>query len=363
MKILVLGGGQQGRVIASDLAQSLATAKVDVADVREPELPRLGNLHWVEADLSDGTALARRMSTYELTIGALPSRLGFAAMRAAIDARRPLVDVSFCTEDALSLDAGAKRANVTILPDCGLAPGLTHLCAGHAAADAVPDEITIYVGGVAQDRRRPFGYVVTWSLDDLLEEYVRPARVMRGGVPVSLPVFSDLDRVTVPGVGEMESFLSDGLRTLIDTMPSVRTMSERTLRWPGHVAEVQPLVESGRFLEEFRSRCVARPALDLVAMMTVVRHGSRARRATLVDRYDPVRGLTAMSRTTALTTSAVAQWVAAGGGGAPGVRPLELAGANANAYAAVTGTLERRGVRIFWDEGAWPPTPTAERLA
>jgi len=351
MKILVLGGGQMGRVIATDLAYKLTTTHVEVADVREPALPSRGNLRWVEADLADPEALARRMREYDLVVGALPSRLGFDAMRAAIESRRPLVDVSFCAEDALSLDAEARRAGVAIYPDCGLAPGLTHLCAGHAAADGTPDEIVLYVGGVALDRARPYGYVVTWSVEDLLEEYVRPARIRRGGENLSRPAFDDLDRVQVPGVGEMESFLSDGLRTLLDTMPEVPDMSERTLRWPGHAEAVRPLVEAGTFLEEFRSACIEHPPRDLVAMMTVVRRGVRVRRATLIDRYDDATGLTAMSRTTALTTSAVAQWVAGGGGGEPGVRPLERVGPDQRAYTAITGALEKHGVRVQWDWG------------
>ena len=116
-------------------------------------------------------------------MGALPSRLGFGAMQAAIEARRPLVDVSFTSEDPLALDGDARRAGVAIFPDCGLAPGLTHLCAAHATMVGTPDEITMYVGGVAQDRTRPYGYVVTWSIEDLLEEYVRPARVVRTHMP------------------------------------------------------------------------------------------------------------------------------------------------------------------------------------
>ena len=352
MKILVLGGGQQGRVIATDLAYKLPSTQVEVADVREPELSARSNLRWVEADLADVSGMARRIREYDLAVGALPSKLGFGAMQAAIEAKRTLVDVSFSIEDPLTLDADAKRAGITIFPDCGLAPGLSHLCAGHAAAEGVPDEITIYVGGVAQDRTRPYGYLVTWSLEDLLEEYQRPARVVRDGKPTTLPVFDDLDRVQVPGIGEMESFLSDGLRTLIATMPRVQTMSERTLRWPGHADQVRPLVESGRFLDEFREKCIAHPPVDMVAMMTVVKRGRRVRRATLIDRFDVATGLTAMARTTALTTSAVTQWVAGGGGaGTHGVRPLEMVGPDVRAYAAIGGALGRHGVRIQWDWG------------
>jgi saccharopine dehydrogenase-like NADP-dependent oxidoreductase len=157
--------------------------------------------------------------------------------------------------------------------------------------------------------------------------------------------------VQVPGIGDMESFLSDGLRTLIATMPKVRTMSERTLRWPGHAEQVMPLVASGRFLDEFRAQCIAHPPVDMVAMMCVVKRGMRVRRATLIDRFDPATGLTAMARTTALTTSAVTQWIAGGGGGTHGVRPLELVGPDVRAYAAIGGALGRHGVRIQWDWG------------
>jgi len=352
MKILVLGGGKNGRVIATDLAYKVSNTHVDVADVREPRLPERGNLRWLEADLADVNELARRIREYDLAVCALPSHLGFGVMQAAIEAKRPLVDVSFTTADPLELDEDARHAGVAIIPDCGLAPGLTHLCVGHASVDGPPDEVTIYVGGVSLDRTRPYGYVVTRSLEDLLAEYVRPARVVREGRPTVLPAFADLDRVQVPGVGEMESFLADGLRTIIATMPEVPTMSERTLRWPGHAEAVRPLIESGRFVDELRAKCTVQPPRDLVVMMTVVKRGMKVQRATLIDRYDAASQLTAMARTTALTTSAVAQWVAGGGGVKPGVQPLERVGPDQRAYTAITSALEKHGVRVQWDWGA-----------
>ncbi len=89
MNILVLGGGQQGRVIAADLARSLPDARITVGDLRAPRLPALPNLAWAEMDLSDASCLPARMAAHDLCVGALPSRLGFAVMRAAIEARRP----------------------------------------------------------------------------------------------------------------------------------------------------------------------------------------------------------------------------------------------------------------------------------
>ena len=347
MKILVLGGGAQGRVIARDLARSLRDAQVAVADLSQPTLPALPNLSWIEADLADPATVARLLREHDLGVGALPARLGFNAMKAAIEAKRNLVDVSFCAEDALTLDGAARAAGVTITPDCGLAPGLSHLVVGHLAArHGTPDEVLIMVGGVAEERSRPFGYVVTWSLDDLLEEYRRPARIVRGGARAETPAFSALEPVRIDGVGEMEAFYSDGLRTLIDTLPGVREMGEKTLRWPGHAAAVMPLVKSGALLDELRRHCFANPPRDLVVLVVRLLWGGTTREVSLVDRYDAATGMTAMARTTAYTTSVVAQLAARGGLRERGVQPLELVARDDKAYGFVLAELESRGIRL-----------------
>jgi len=348
MKILVLGGGAQGKVIAADLAAALPQAAIDVADIRRPSLPDRPNLRWREADCSRPEVVAALLAGYDFGVGALPARFGLGAMQAAIAARRTLVDVSFCAEDPLALDADAKRAGVAIVPDAGLAPGLSNLVIGRAVAErGAPEAITIYVGGVAQDPSVPYGYFVTWSLDDLLAEYTRPARIVRDGKPVTVPVFSDLERIRVEGAGELEAFNSDGLRTLIDTVPGVRDMAEKTLRWPGHAAAVQPLVREGRFLEEFRARCVAEEPRDLVAFIVRSRWADgRRQEVTMVDRYDPATRLTAMSRTTALTTAVTAQLVASGGLERSGVLPLDFVAQDERAYRFVLDGLAGRGVRL-----------------
>ena len=347
MNILVLGGGAQGRVIARDLARSMRDAQVVVADVTQPSLPALPNLEWIETDLSDIPAMARMLRAYDLGVGALPSRLGFASMQAAIEAKRNLVDVSFAAEDTLPLDPAARAAGITIAPDCGLAPGLSHLLVGHfAGVQGTPDELLIMVGGVAADSSRPYGYVVTWSLDDLLEEYVRPARIVRDGQRAEVPAFSALEHVAIPGVGEMEAFYSDGLRTLLETLPGVREMGEKTLRWPGHAEAVQPLVKRGNLLEELRRHCTANPPHDLVVLDVRMRWGETQREITMTDYYDAKTGLTAMSRTTAYTTSVVAQLAARGGLTEKGIQPLERVGRDEKAYAFIVGEMERRGVKF-----------------
>ena len=171
-----------------------------------------------------------------------------------------------------------------------------------AAERGTPREVTIRVGGVAGDPSAPYGYVVTWSVEDLLEEYLRPARIVRDGTPCERPPSSEPDRVVIEGVGEMESFLSDGLRTLLETLPGVRDMAERTLRWPGHAAAVAPLVASGRFVEEIRSRCTTSPPRDLVVqraspwnpsspLCTMPKHDRPGTKFPLIHRPPRVRTL------------------------------------------------------------------------
>src|SRR5262245_30510022 len=125
MRILILGGGAQGRVVARDLARERPGDSVTVADLRDPGFAPGTNLRWEEADLADAARLARLAAAHDFVVGALPSHLGFAAMRAAIEAGRNMVDVSFCEENPLALEDDARRAGVAIVPDCGLAPGLS----------------------------------------------------------------------------------------------------------------------------------------------------------------------------------------------------------------------------------------------
>jgi saccharopine dehydrogenase-like NADP-dependent oxidoreductase len=159
-------------------------------------------------------------------------------------------------------------------------------------------------------------------------------------------VFSGYERLEIDGVGEMEAFYSDGLRTLIETLPEVRAMGEKTLRWPGHVDAVRPLLADGRLVEEFRARCSEAPPDDLVVLLVRLAWAGRRERVTLVDRYDAATGLTAMARTTALTTSAVAQMVAAGLPVPAGVQPLERAARTTGVYEFIGAALARRGVRL-----------------
>jgi len=334
MKILVLGGGRQGSVIAADLARSF---DVTVADTRRVNVKGARS---IVRDLGGGD-LDRVIARFDLAVGALPSRFGFAAAQAAIEARRPMVDVSFFAEDSFTLDRAARRAGVAFVPDAGLSPGISNLILGHIAKPR-PRGVEIRVGGIAA--RRQQDYVATWSLDDLIEEYTRPARIKKAGRVVTVPALSGVETVRVPRVGALEAFFSDGLRTLLRTLPA-RDMFEKTLRWPGHAARMQALADLGFFARPelvvpvFETAWVRSKPDDLV-VLDVVADGARA---TLVERRRG--GLTAMTRTTAMMCAAVAELAARGGIQSTGVIPLEMLGRDPKAYDALRQGLARRGVR------------------
>lgn len=338
MKIGVLGGGLQGRVIAGDLADDF---NVTVADLRDARVPGVKN---VRMDLSDRDALLSFMKEQALVVGALPARLGFRAAQAAVRAKKNYIDIAFYEEDPAPLDEAARAAGIAIVPDCGLAPGISNLIVGRVMAEGSPDEIHIKVGGFAEDPAEPYGYAVTWSVEDLLDEYTRPARIIRGGKVVSVPVLSGRERLQVEGVGEIEGFFTDGLRTLLKC--DVPVMTEKTLRWPGHIDEVKPLVENGTLVAELLDKCSGKRDI-VVFRVDVVREG-KTTRTGFVQRASG--GLSAMARTTALTCSSVARWAATSGIGRTGVVPLERIGRDRAAFDVIVALLREKGVEIVHGE-------------
>jgi lysine 6-dehydrogenase len=335
-RIIILGGGRQGRIIANDLA---GDHDVTVADVAASNIPGVRSM---QRDLSQPLELVGTLHEYDVVVGALPGRLGFAAARAAVKAKRHYVDLSYYIEDAAQLHGAALAAGVAIVPDCGLAPGLSNLIAGRALATRRPKQIDIQVGGFAADAKKPYGYVITWSPEDLLDEYLRPARIIRDGKVVEVAALSGLEIIKIPGVGDVEAFFTDGLRTLLSEanppvgVPRINNMTEKTIRWPGHVKAVKPLITNGTLVKELTEKC--REGADLVVFRVQVDGDV----VTMVERARD--GMSAMARTTALTCAAFVRWVAAGKMQFTGVVPPEKLATDQAAYQFILDTLRVRGI-------------------
>jgi saccharopine dehydrogenase-like NADP-dependent oxidoreductase len=373
MRVLVLGSGMVGSVVAADMA---ATPGMDVTvvDASRSALALARRRSAGRARVAQGDASSRarvaglvRRHRADLVLGALPSRFGYGAMQGVIDARVPYVDISFMPEDFLELDAAARRAGVPVVADMGVAPGMSNMLAGWAAKAIDECElIEILVGGLPRARAWPWQYKAPFSHHDVIEEYLRTSRVVEHGRVVEKEALSEPELVQIPGVGTLEAFNTDGLRSLVRTL-KVPTMREKTMRYPGHAELMRTLRHLGLFSSEpVRVRGAMVRPLDVLAallfphwtyaegepdltVMTVRASGTHRGRPvrmawTLHDEMDPATGFSSMSRTTGFPATAVARLVASGRLRKPGVHAPERLGQMAGVLDAVLADLRARGV-------------------
>lgn len=375
---MVLGAGMVGSLIARDLANETGFNVVSV-DARPEALERLravdDRIETRRLDLSATGAVRRAVEGADLVCGALASHLGFGALREIIDAGVNYCDISFMPESALELDAAAKERGVTAVVDCGVAPGMSNLLAGRAAAMLDDCEnIEIYVGGLPRERRWPFQYKAGFSPADVIEEYTRPARYVLNGEVVVREALSEPELIDLPGVDTLEAFNTDGLRSIADTL-NVPNMKEKTLRYPGHIEMMRVFRETGLFSRErIRVRDVEVRPLDVTSallfpkwtyedgeedltVMRVLADGRRQGKSVRVmwdvlDFYDPVGRNTSMARTTAFPCAIVARLIARGEITKRGVLPPELLGDDERVVSTILSELEARGVRYEYSESA-----------
>ena len=368
-KALVLGSGMVGKVMAKDIAQD-SDFHVTVADVSEQSLTQLNvenNIITKVVDLSDPDVITKLAVNYDIILGALPSRLGFSALEAVIRSGRPYCDISFMPEDASELNDLAVESGVTAIVDCGVAPGMSNLLSGYACN--LLDEcssIEIYVGGLPVERYLPYQYKAGFSPYDVIEEYTRPSRMVENGNIITREALSEPEFISFPGIGTLEAFNTDGLRSLINTL-NVPEMKEKTLRYPGHIEIMRVLRDTGYFSKEEIevSGKTVRP-LDLTAellfpvwefnegeadltVMRVTATGVLQGKNIsitwdLLDYYDPASGHRSMSRTTGYTCSVMARQLAMGRINRKGVIFPEMLGGDDKLVDVILGELTSRGI-------------------
>jgi saccharopine dehydrogenase-like NADP-dependent oxidoreductase len=370
-KIVVLGGGRVGGAIARDLVaeDDFSVLVVDVDPVRVERLTEAG-ADGVIADLSTPKTVSKAVKDADLVVGAVPGFLGYRTVEEVLKAGRPIVDISFFPEDAFGLEALAKEAAVPCVFDCGIAPGLSNLVLGRLEASLdTTDSFHCLVGGLPVERKWPWEYKALFSPGDVIEEYTRPARLRREGVETTMPALSDVELVDFPGLGSLEAFNTDGLRSLLRTC-TTPNMVEKTLRYPGHAVRMRILREAGFFSTKeiraasgtVRPRDVTEALLfhawhfeegepDLTVMRIVAEGtlgGTRVRHTyPLLDYYTTDTETSSMARTTGYTCTAMVRLLANGLWSEPGLVPPEIVGRNEACYAAVLAHLAERQVYLF----------------
>jgi saccharopine dehydrogenase-like NADP-dependent oxidoreductase len=378
MNIVILGAGRVGGAMAADLAKD-ARFHVVVADRDERRLDALRvacGIAGERIDVSLDNAVRRVVAKADVVISAVPGFLGFRTLEAILESGKNVVDIAFFPEDPFALDELARAKKVTALIDCGVAPGMSNLLVGHVTAGLQrTDRVRIYVGGLPSVRQWPYEYKAGFSPIDVVEEYTRPARFVRGGKVEVCPALSELELIDFPDLGTLEAFVTDGLRTLTRTIDAP-DMIEKTMRYPGHAERMRVLRETGFFSEtpididgaSVRPIDVATRLLfpmwqmgegdeDITIMRIVVEglakglgsdglgpKGGVRTTYDLVDRYDRATATTAMARTTGYTATTAVRMLAAGLWSEPGVIPPERLGQNAACTEFILAGLRERGI-------------------
>ncbi|MCJ7435604.1 MAG: saccharopine dehydrogenase NADP-binding domain-containing protein, partial [Anaerolineales bacterium] len=251
MKITVLGCGLVGGPMAMDLAKE-SKYSVKVADISSEALNQLktkAKVETVQADLSNPAQVKKIIADSDIVVSAVPGNMGFQTLKTIIEAGKDVVDIAFFPEDPFLLDDLAKGKGVKVIVDCGVMPGMGSILVGQAAAQLdETEEALIYVGGLPVKREWPYDYKAVFSPIDVLAEYIRPARYVEGGRLVTRPALSDPEYLNFPEVGTLEAFNTDGMRTMLTTIPAIN-LKEKTMRYPGHIEKMAVLRETG-FLSE-----------------------------------------------------------------------------------------------------------------
>jgi len=365
-KIIVLGAGLVGKAIAIDLAKDHDVTSVDINKEALQSLA-VKSIKTVMADLSDYSKIKSLVADYDIVVGAVPGFMGFNTVKAVIEAGKNMVDISFFPEDPFELDALAKKHQVCVVTDCGVAPGMGNIILGYHDKKMKVSKYECLVGGLPVVREWPYEYKAVFSPIDVLEEYVRPARYVQNGTMVVREALSDAELVHFDGVGTLESWNSDGLRSLIQTMPHIPDMIEKTLRYPGTIEYLRVLRETGFFsYDEIEVKGNKIRPIDLTAkllfpkwklkpgeeeftVMRIVIEGEENNHKKsytyhLHDKYDKGTDTLSMARTTGYTCTAAVNLVLDAKFMRIGICPPEFLGEDENNFNFILEYLKARGV-------------------
>jgi len=374
MRMLVLGAGLQGCACAYDLLQREEVERVTLADIHPrqiaPFLKKAASrrLKLVPLDATRPAALARVLRGHDAAMCALPYYFNLAAARAAVAAGVHFSDLGGNTEIVLKqkkLDTAARRKGVSVVPDCGLAPGMVNILAAEGIRRVgEADSVRIYVGGLPQYPEPPLNYQIVYSLEGALDYYTTPSWVLRDGTPTRVEALSEVESVEFPApVGTLEAFHTGGGISILPWTHAgkVRVMEYKTLRYPGHVAIMRPIRELGLldlkpvtvkgtrvvprdvFIATVSPKLTKPEGRDLVALRIEVT-GKSGGRATwqLIDRYDRERGISAMMRTTGYSLAVTGLMQVDGRITRAGVATPD----EAVPYGGYVAELAKRGVEI-----------------
>ena len=365
-KIIVLGAGLVGKAIAQDLSKNFDVTSADIDKRALDTLSSHDNIPTIQADLSKSETIKSIIKDFDLVVGALPGFMGYDMIKNVIEEGKDIVDISFFPEDPFPLDELAKSQNVTVITDCGVAPGMSNVILGYHNEKITVANYKCYVGGLPFEREWPFEYKAVFSPIDVIEEYTRPARFIEEGKLIVKEALTDPEIIHFDDIGDLEAWNSDGLRTLMKTM-NVPNMIEKTLRYPGTIDYIKVLRDCGFFSYEdvevnnnnirpidLTSKLLfpkweLKPGEEDFTVMRVIIEGlgnglKKSYVYDLCDKFDPFTKTTSMARTTGYTCTAAVNLLLEGGFGRKGICPPEYLGSDEKYFNFILDYLKERGI-------------------
>jgi len=343
--------------IANNLADRRETADVLIADVKDTPRRLKRKCRFVQLDALRADHVHEATRGASAAILAVPGHIALASLGHLMGAKIPIVDISFGPDAPIisAYDKPARKAGIPVLIDMGVAPGLSQLLGG-ALRRELPGlkTLRIYCGGLPLDPPPVFRHAVFFNAHDLLEQYVRPARLREGGREITCaPLLTTVERLHDYDVGPLEAFVSDGLRSLLQSYPDIPDMREMTLRFPGHLETMRILHSLGILDSEsalaaasaaIGDRFPASKYMDRVLVEVWGSNGEQQKRYRL--HVQQLENQTAMSRATGYTAAAAAVFLANGMFKKPGVHTPEKLGEDAEFTNALLQDLTERGLQL-----------------
>jgi len=305
---LVLGAGKMGMAIAHDLMEN--GIDVRICDIKHVNFPNSFIL-----DARDEKRLTEEMRKEDIVISALPYDFNYKIAKIALKTGANFIDLggnSYIVKKEIELHEKARKSKITIIPDCGLAPGMTNVIA-HEIWNNGAKEIHIRVGGLPQKPSTPLKYALFFSVHGLINEYIEDSIVVRNGKIMKKESLTGLEKIKFEGFPEMEAFYTHGgTSTLPQTLYGIKELDYKTIRYEGHCEKIMLLKKLGFFDEgvrNFTEKVLEKNLPKNEKDVVLARVYGNEEKMELIDYYDDKSGFSAMARTTGFSTAIIAKMV------------------------------------------------------
>ena len=317
--MLVIGAGKIGEAIQYDLIKNGIDARI--CDIEEKILPNFFKMD------AKSNKIEKEIKKEDVVISALPYDFNYRLAKISVKTKTNFIDLGGNTnivEKELMLNEKAKEAGITIIPDCGLAPGMSNIVAYHLWENG-GDEIHIRVGGLPQKPKPPLNYALFFSVHGLINEYIEDSIIVKNGRIRKVESLSGLEKIEINGKKFEAFYTHGGTSTLPNTLKGIKELDYKTIRYRGHCEKILLLKKLGFFNgknREFTEKILEKNLPKNEKDFVITKIYSKNMVAKLIDYHD--RKFSAMQRTTAFPTAIIAKMIL-DGEIEKGAHPPELA--------------------------------------